>query len=276
MKSITNVEASGVTPIIHADMKQIDDCRLDHYLLDRLNLAINNSTIRTNDGATTITNDTPTVDETLTSETASDISSCCSSDCDEEGIDVSNESNDDEISSTQSEHSNNSTRLLLKQAQLRLHHQSICEEVTVLRAEVEQYKHSLESALRQKLQVKDRCNILEIQLDQAMKTIHTYKMKEQKWNEEMSQREKEFMNQINDLCSETNTKEQYLMDEVIQRDKKIIEMQNMLNEKDFAKIAPSNKTEKNEVVFVSMKSQEVIEIDMDDDSWSDDSSCQFV
>lgn len=254
MKSITNIESSGVPPI-----------------------KINNSTISTNDGVTTITNDTPTVDETLISETASDISSCCS-DCNEEGIDVSNDSNnDDEISSTHSDHSNNSARLLLKQAQLRLHHQSICEEVTVLRAEVKQCKHSLESALRQKLQVKDRCNFLERQLNQAMETIHTYKMKEQKWSEEISQREKEFMNQIYDLFSEKNAKEHYLMGEIIQRDKKIIEMKNLLNDADNSKVAPSNKMENNNVVFVSMTSQEdVIEMDMDDDSWSDDSSCQFV
>jgi hypothetical protein len=256
---------------MHLKQMKENDYRLDN-LMDGLHLAINSSAV-TEDGATTITNDAPTVDETI-SDTASEISSW--SGCDE-GDHGGNDSNDDEISSTQSDHSNTSARILLKQAQLRLQQQSMCEEVYLLRAEVAQFKHSLESALRQKLQVKDRCNTLESQLDQANKTIHNYKLKEQKWNEEMSQREKDFMNQINDLCSEVKAKERYLMDEIIQRDKKIVEIQNRLNEKDIAKIESSSaKIEKNDVVAISMESKEMVEIDMDDDSWCDDSSCHFI
>ena len=67
------------------------------------------------------------------------------------------------------------------------------------------------------------------------------------------------------------------MDEIIQRDKKIVEIQNLLNEKDIAKIESSSaKIEKNDVVAISMESKEMVEIDMDDDSWCDDSSCHFV
>lgn len=270
MKSITNIDASGsdIPPIIHADMKKVDeaDCGRLENLLDRLHLAINSK-----DGSTSYTNDEPTVDETI-SETASEFSSC-SEGCDEDVDGINdNDSSDDEVASTHSDHSNNSTRHLLKQAQLRLHHQSICEEVDVLRAEVVQYKQSLESALRQKLQLKERCHTLEIQLDEATKTIHNYKRMEQKWNDETSQREKEFMNQINDLCSETKVQEQYLMGEIIQRDKKIVEMQNRLNDNERSKAA----TSENDVIVVSMESEEMVEMDMDDDSWSDDASCHFI
>ena len=256
----------------YADMQQLMDeseNRLEN-LLDCLHLA--DSTKETANA-----NDAVTVDETI-SETASEISSCKS--CDE-SVDEGNDSNDDEISSTHSDHSNTSTRQLLKQAKLRLHHQSICEEVDVLRAEVVQYKHSLESALRQKLQVKDRCNTLESQLTQAMETILSYKRKEQKWNDEVSQREKDFMNHINDLCSDTKVKEQYLMGEIVERDKKIIELQNLLNANNDrlndVSTSTTNIEKQGVVVVVTIESEErMIEMDMDDDSWSDDSSCHFI
>jgi hypothetical protein len=260
MKSINNVDASGVPPIIHTNTNHLDDSRLDS-LLDRLQLAID-STAHQKVGPTSNMNDEPTADET-SSESASDFSSC--SGC-YEATHGDNDSNEDDSSSTKSDHSNTSTRLLLKQAQLRLQHQSICEEVEVLRAEVAQYKQSIDEALRQKLNLKDRCNSLESQLDQTMKTIHNYKLKEQKWSDVMSEREKEFMNQLNELCSDMKAKEQYLLGEIVQRDKKLIEMQ---------KVTTWAKNEGCGEV-ISVERQDIMEMDMDDDSWSDDSSCNFL
>ncbi len=99
----------------------------------------------------------------------------------------------------------------------------MCKEVHLLRVEVAQYKLSRVGTPAE-TSSEGRCNALESQLDQANKTIHNYKRNEQKWNEEISRREKDFMNQINDLCSNIKAKEQYLMDEIIQRNKKIVEM----------------------------------------------------
>ena len=89
------------------------------------------------------------------------------------------------------------------------------------------------------------------------------------------------MNHINDLCSDTKVKEQYLMGEIVERDKKIIELQNLLNANNDrlndVSTSTTNIEKQGVVVVVTIESEErMIEMDMDDDSWSDDSSCHFI
>ena len=129
---------------------------------------------------------------------------------------------DDDESSTSSsnqsfpnndEQDDNSTRRLLKQAHHRLHHQSIYEEVKLLRTQ-----------LRQTLELVNKNNSLEQQLSTANQTIEQYKKKEQKYKEDMTKCEMEFMNKLNDMCEMMEV-------EIVKRDERIVELQNRLNEK---------------------------------------------
>ena len=183
------------------------------------------------------------------------------------------DSSDDETIQT-----NASTRHLLKQAQKRIHKQSIYDEVKLLRTEVSQYRNSEEIALRQKQSLMNKYNTLESELSQAIETIQSYKRKELQWNEERAQREKDFMNQMNDICSTMQSKEQELMTEILARDQKIIEMQNQMNEEEMKRILTNEREKCDTTAHAEIQLSEKLFIeDNDDDSWSEDEeSCEFV
>jgi hypothetical protein len=63
--------------------------------------------------------------------------------------------------------------------------------------------------------------------------------------------------------------EKVMMSEIIDRDQKIREMQIRLNETEGRSRDVVKDTENREVVAH-------VEIDMDDESWNDDSSCEFI
>lgn len=124
---------------------------------------------------------------------------------------------DDDASSTSSSNQSSpndedSTRRLLRQAHQRLEHQSIYEEVKLLRTQ-----------LHQKLEIVNKCNDLEQQLSKANQTIEMYKKKEKSYSEDMAKREMEFMNKLNDMCVMMEV-------EIVRRDDRIAELQNRLNE----------------------------------------------
>ena len=151
------------------------------------------------------------IDDSLTEETSVDYSTELdySADEDDSDGDASSSSSSKQSSSKGDE---NSTRRLLKQAHRRIEHQSIYEEVKLLRAQ-----------LHQKLEIVNKCNHLEQQLTNANQTIEIYKQKEKSYNEEMANREMEFMNKLNEMCEMMEV-------EIVKRDKSIIELQNRLNE----------------------------------------------
>lgn len=183
------------------------------------------------------------------------------------------DSSDDETIQT-----NASARHLLKQAQKRIHKQSIYDEVKLLRTEVSQYRNSVEVTLRQKLSLMNKYNTLESELSQAIETIQSYKQKELQWNEERAQREKDFMNQMNDICSTMQSKEQELMGEIIARDQKIIEMQNQMNEEEMRRILTNEREKCDTTAHADIQLSEKLYIeDNEHHSWSDDEeSCEFV
>lgn len=124
---------------------------------------------------------------------------------------------DDDASSTSSSNQSppndeDSTRRLLRQAHQRLEHQSIYEEVKLLRTQ-----------LHQKLEIVNKCNDLEQQLSNANQTIEMYKKKEKSYSEDMAKREMEFMNKLNDMCVMMEV-------EIVKRDDRIAVLQNRLNE----------------------------------------------
>jgi len=51
-------------------------------------------------------------------------------------------------------------------------------------------------------------------------------------NDERAERERDFMNQLNDACSSMESTERTLMEEIMKRDMKIIELQNLWNEEE--------------------------------------------
>ena len=121
---------------------------------------------------------------------------------------------DDEEDESYVSDDEDSTRRLLKQAHQRLEHQSIYEEVKLLRAQ-----------LNERLEVVNKCNQLEHQLSKATHTIEMYKQKEKEHKEEMARSEMEFMNKLNEMCEMMEL-------EVVNRDEKIAELQSKLNERD--------------------------------------------
>lgn len=135
---------------------------------------------------------------------------------------IADEDESDELSATSSYQSSpssssddeDSTRRLLKQAHQRLEHQSIYEEVKLLRTQ-----------LNQKLEIVNKCNNLEQQLSKANQTIELYKQKEKNFSEEMAKCEMQFMNKLNEMCGMMEV-------EIVKRDERILELQNRLNEKE--------------------------------------------
>lgn len=284
MKSIIRfAEAPGIPPVITTVAGSELDSPLDKSsAFDSLQLSINPTYFvdKSNEFSPT-EKDESTADETCL-ESSTGFSSCnhthndSSNDSadDAESADDATDSSDDEFS-TQSHHTNDSTRFLLQQAQKRMEQQSIYEEVKLLRANVSQYKDSEESAMRQKLDMKNQCNILDGQLAQAMETIQSYKRKELQWNEEKAERELDFMNQLNDVCRTMETKEQDLMEEIVKRDVKIIELRNSMNEEEMRRMRMANEKKKKRDVVAYVETQareEMLEVD----SWSDESSCEFI
>ncbi|KAL3810904.1 hypothetical protein ACHAXA_008754 [Cyclostephanos tholiformis] len=237
----------SIPPIIHSG--KCSEYSVD-ISLDGPQLAIDAIAIQKSQQTTSIMKDESTAGERF------------SSGYDDEDTDTSS---DDETASVQSDHTIDSTRRLLRKASQRLRHQSMVEENKILQAELSHYKNSVESTLRQKLDLKNKCDTLESQLAQAMDTIQHNKVQAQRWSEERAQRERDFMNQLNELCSEMKRNEYVMMGEIIDRDKKISEMQNRLNEVE----GRSGAAREGGVVAH-------VEIDMDDESWNDDSSCEFI
>jgi hypothetical protein len=135
---------------------------------------------------------------------------------DEDDSDASSTTSSNQSSSPSSsdDDDEDSTRRLLIQAHQRLEHQSIYEEVKLLRTQ-----------LYQKLETVNKCNNLEQQLSKANQTIELYKQKENSHNEEMAKREMEFMNKLNEMCGMMEV-------EIVKRDERIVELQNRLNEED--------------------------------------------
>ena len=248
MMPIANSDVSSIPQIIHTG-----EC--EHISLDSLQIAIDRTAVEKSYESTSMMKDESTAGETFSSGSDDD--------------DTDTTGSDDETSSAQSDRTNNSARRLLRQAQKRLHHQSILDENKILHAEVSQYKTSLESTLRQKLDLKNKCDTLEGQLAQAVETIQHFKLQQLGWIDERAQRELDFMNQLNDLCYEMKGNEKVMMSEIIDRDQKIREMQIRLDQTEG----------RSRGVVEDMKSRDVeahVEIDMDDESWNDDSSCEFI
>jgi hypothetical protein len=237
----------SIPPIIHS--RKFSESNVDIWL-DSPQLAIDANAIQN-------IKDDSTAGEMLSSE---------DDDYDDDETDTSG---DDESVSVRSDHTNESTRRLLRKATQRILHQSIMEENKILQAELSQYKNSVESTLRQKLDLKNKCDTLELQLAQAIDTIQHNKVQALRWSEERAQRERDFMNQLDDLCSEMKRNTDIMMGEIIERDKKISEMQIRLNEVERRGRGVVKDTESVEVVAH-------VEIDMDDESWNDDSSCEFI
>ena len=246
--SSTNTDVSRIPQLIRCNEFSVG------ILVDSLQLAIDATGVEKSNESSSIMKDESTAGETVSSE------------YDDDGADTSS---DDETSSNQSYHTNDSTRRLLRQARKRLHHQSILEENKILQAEVSQYKNSVDSAMRQNLDLKIKCDTLESQLAQAMEAIQHFKVQELRWSDERAQRERDFMNQLHDLCSEMKGNESVMLSEIIERDQKIREMQICLNEAEGRSRGVVNGLENRNVVAH-------VEIDMDDESWNDDSSCEFV
>ena len=207
-----------------------------------------------------------TADETL-SINSNDADHDDDEEDEEEDDDDEDQVDDNASSSAQSAHTNDSGRCLLEQARQRVQHQMILDENKVLQAEVTQARVEVESILRQKLDIKNERDTLESKLAEAMLTIQQHKLNELHLMEEKAQRERDYMNQLNDFAQETKRNDQILMDEIMKRDQLIRELQSRLNQADGRKSG----MEDNKMDSVS------VEVDMDDESWSeDDVSCEFV
>ncbi len=243
----------SIPPVIHTG--KCSELSVD-ISLDSPQLAIDANAIHKSHQTSSVMKDDSTTGEMLSSG-------------DDDDDDNPDTSSDDETESVQSDHTNDSARSLLRKATQRILHQSIVEENKILQAELSQYKNSVESTLRQKLDFKNKCDTLECQLAQAMDTIQQNKVQALTWSEERAQRERDFMNQLNDLCSEMKRNTDFMMGEIIERDKKISEMQIRLNEVEHRSRGVAKDMENVDVVAH-------VEIDMDNESWNDDDSCEFI
>ena len=211
------------------------------------------------DMASTGKQDASTADETYSVDDDESADSQCSDD-------------DGSVKSHHTHHTNDSTRWLLQQAQARLKRQSAHEEAKALRVEVSQLKTNVEFAMRKNQGLKDTCDNLEHQLAEAIEAISAYKVKEQRWNEEIAEREKDHMNQLNDICSDMKAKEESLMAEIFKRDAKIVELQNVRNAEEMRKMQEAKAKE--QAIFAVRRVLETpveAEFDLDDDeSWCDE------
>lgn len=263
VESRASPEMSGIPPVI-TTAEKCDEDGLG-MSLHGLHISIDPSLFDKSNDLEPNEKDASTADETSEENSA--------------GFSSGNGSQDSDCSdddSTRSHQTNKSTRLLLKQAQQRVHQQSVYEDVKALRAEVSQYKTSLETALDQKLASNKRCSDLESQLAKAMEIIQDYKLEELRLVDERAEREKDFMNQLNDLSSTTETTEQNMMAEIIKRDHKIIDLQNLWNDEEMKRMKLARERRKAGVAAVRVEAQEVVEVDLDDDSWGDDCSSEFI
>jgi len=152
------------------------------------------------------------IDDSVTEDTSVDYSTELEYSIEDD--DESSSSSSSNQSSSNDDQDDNSTRRLLRQAHQRLHHQSIYEEVKLLRTQ-----------LHQTLEIINQNNTLEQQLSSANQTIEQYEMKEKKHKEDMAKCEMEFMNKLNDMCEMMEV-------EIVKRDERIVELQNRLNEKE--------------------------------------------
>lgn len=279
-------DASGIPPVISTTGKS------DGSVLDtppgspRESASIDPASFDKSSGLTPTEKDESTAGETCL-DSSTGFSSCNHTQTDSPGVSAADEdedsaddvsSDDDDTASIRSQQTYDSTRLLLKQAQQRMEQQSIYEEVKLLRAEVAKYRTSEESALRQTLDLTNRNTILQNQLAQAMDTIQTYKKKESRGNEERAEREKDFMNQLNDVCRTTEQREQDLMDEIVKRDVKIIELQNQCNEEEIRRrsMRPAMEAAKKGTIAAYVETQARTVTCDEEVSWSDESSCEFI
>jgi len=155
------------------------------------------------------------VDDSITEDTLSidydtELEYSIADDDDDDDIDASSSSTS---SSPNNEDEEDSTRRLLKQAHQRLKHQSIYEEVKLLRTQ-----------LCQTLEIVNKCNNLEQQLSKANQTIERLQMNEKRYKEELAKCEMDFVNKLNDMCEMMEV-------EILKRDERIVELQNRLNER---------------------------------------------
>mmetsp|Transcript_4090 Transcript_4090/g.5991 ORF Transcript_4090/g.5991 Transcript_4090/m.5991 type:complete len:221 (-) Transcript_4090:125-787(-) len=157
------------------------------------------------------------VDDSITEDTLSidydtELEYSIADDDDDDDIDASSSSTSSSNSSSPNK-DEDSTRRVLKQAHQRLKHQSIYEEVKLLRTQ-----------LCQTLEIVNKCNNLEQQLSKANQTIERLQMNEKRYKEELAKCEMDFVNKLNDMCEMMEV-------EILKRDERIVELQNRLNER---------------------------------------------
>ena len=277
----------GIPPMIDTTTK--DEHKIE-VSLDSLHIIEDPTSFeKTNNNESLSINDDHTADETFLESPGSSVNNNHTNSNDT--LEYDHDDANEEVSSTDSEEiieegpdfsdddeTIDSTRMLLKQAQERSEYQSVYEEVKLLRREVSQYRNSVQVTLSQKMELKSKCNSLENQLTQAQEHIQAYKVKELQWYEDGAEREKEYMNQLDDMCSTAKSSEEELMSEIVERDMRIIEMQNMLNEKDLKRINAVREEKKDESGNVEEENEIRKEEDLhesDEDS-SDAESCSFI
>jgi hypothetical protein len=132
--------------------------------------------------------------------------------------------------SAESNSSMDSTQLLLKQAQARLHRQSIYEEVQHLRTLVAGHETHSKLLSRQKSTLLIKYTELESAHKAALEQIHDHKISLHQTAELQSERELEYINSLNSVCKIHEEKEQDYMGQLIEKDEKIFQLQNKLNE----------------------------------------------
>jgi hypothetical protein len=193
------------------------------------------------------------------------------------------EEDDCSIQSTTSTNSNqsvssmDSTQLLLKQAHARMHRQSIYEEVQQLRTLVSGHETHSKLLERQKSNLVTKYRELESAYTSALEQIHQYKMKEQRIKEEQAERELEYMNQMNEVCRNYDSKEQDYMGQLIQKDTIIVDLQNRLNEIEFGKRREHLQKEgKNVCDAVSELETAIRMAELNDSEEEDESSVDYI
>ena len=273
------VEAMGIPATIITTMDTTSDDKEEvrrinemDALMNSLNLAI--------DGPPAFEKSNVTRDESTAGETFSESSSRDDNHRDEDSEGEEDASDDDDdASSVHSHHTNDSARDLLKQAKERIDHQSVIEEAKVLRTLLAQYKTSSESAMHETLVAKRRCDALELQLSRASDTAQVHKRKELRWEEEKATMERDFMNQLNDMCRGMQERERELTEGIMRRDRRIVELQNEWNEReiDRKKERREEKRAGGLVAYVETEGVEsIVDLD-DDDGWIEDESCgEFI
>jgi len=85
------------------------------------------------------------------------------------------------------------------------------------------------------------------------------------------------MNQLDEMCSTAKSREEELMAEIVERDMRIIEMQNMLNEKDLKRINAVREENMNESDTVEEETEMTNDgVHNSDEDASDAESCSFI